>query len=154
MDDDVVVPMWKYRPHAFVGGPVDRFTISLIFGSEELDPAVLTEKFGISPTESLCVGEKRRRKSSPSKIGVWEYEINGVQPIKINDTLLELIKLFDPVKEKIREVAGEYNGSISIGIFLEAWNRSCGLDSEVLGWLSEAGLPLDLDIYGHLDLDD
>ena len=154
MDDEVVVPMWKYRPHVIIGGSVDSFSISLTFCDEKLDPAILTEKFRISPTESLCVGEKRGPKSPPSKRGLWSYRLKGVQPKNPNDSLLELIELFDPVKTTIREVSREFYGRIFIGIFLEAWNRGCGFDSEVLGWLSEAGLTMDLDIYGPMELDE
>src|SRR5262245_34476694 len=135
------------------GGPMVWFVIGIEITADDLKPDEITSLLGVSPTHQHERGQLRFGKDGtprpPPKFGRWAFRLES------NDTdewdANEAAKLFidkltaDPVIWKT--VASRATVRLTIALFLEKGNQGCSLDSEVLRWLADRNVRLDVDIY-------
>jgi len=122
---------------------------------EELDPDLLTELLGISPTSTKRIGEKIPGKIP--KVNSWllstENKVN--EYINVYDMANEIVKLLIPKKQVIIDAIQKYNLSSKLEVVL--WfsinekhaTPAIGFEVETIKFLGEVGAYIDIDTYKH-----
>ena len=126
-------------PFFRVGGPVDRFAVSLNLYGEDLDADEVTRLLGQAPTESGRKGSRRRPGVAPRRKGVWSLSSEAEAPVSPAEALEILLSAVPSDPALWADLSRRFEVTVSFGVFLAAWNRSFDLPSSVLTRVTRLG---------------
>ena len=149
-----VIPFKRKKPPGVLleaGGPVDSFVVSLCFHGEELDPDELTTKLGVSPSRSGRRGSRLGERSPPLRLGFWCLRKEAKAPVTPAEVLEGLLAQLPTSDRTWRVLSERFSVSVSIGIFLEDWNRGFDLSNDLITRVAMIGASFGCDIYAPDD---
>jgi hypothetical protein len=145
------------EPPEFVhaGGDVDHVKVTLSVSGDDLDPAEVSRTLGQSPTFAARRGDVRKSRDATvtQPTGVWLLEVGDSREWVLADAIRALLNKLPPPSDSWARLAGRFTLRISVGLFLEQWNRGCALPPDLIAELAARHLGLDFDIYGNTDGD-
>ena len=133
-----------------VGGDVDRITVSVRVGGEDLDPDEVTRAFGVQPTFAAGKGERRQSggREVVQRTGVWYVSFEGTpEEWTLADAVRELLALLPQDLAVWERLAARYSLDVFCGLHMRRWNRGFALEPPLLRQLADRHLELDVDIY-------
>lgn len=133
-----------------VGGPIDRFMISLCLYSDDLDPGSLTLALGVEPSRAYRRGDRVSPSVEATRHeGGWILQYRGEQPEEVETGLQKLLASVPAGPAAVRELRRQHRIVLSIGLFLERFNRTFRLSPECLGLILSYGVhEVQFDVWG------
>jgi hypothetical protein len=125
--------------------------VSLFIYGHDLDPALVTEKLGLTPEVAARRGATRhwQGKSSVQKVGVWGYKIKGAEVEPLVD---QFIAALTPCDNILARLPAAEEGVIEIFISMLSDEGSIACEEELsvtqMKSLCAFGLPLRFTVYG------
>ena len=135
------------RELIWIGGDIDRVSVTLRFSGDDLDPAFVSTLLGAEPTQAFRKGDmiSRKHSQSVSQTGRWHLRRPQSKGALLEEQINELLSMVSSDLSAWRELE-KYNGDLFCGLFLNEWNRGCRLSSGMIRKIAERRLILDLDI--------
>ena len=153
-----VLPFRQGKPESAdlmsVGGSVDRFVVALLLYGEDLDPAEITRRLGVEPQTAGLAGSRMSPRAAPLTRGVWGLERKDQAPATPSATLAALLSLVPPDPALWAELSSRFEIRVSLGLFLEQWNRGFELPADLVRRVGELGASVSCDIYAPDDGED
>ncbi len=133
-------------------GIVHTSAATLGFYGDDLDPDEITTCLGVSPTiavrkDGSWLTNQGTKKTA--KTGSWRLEVDRCEPADLDGQIRQLLSFSPNAPEVWQSLAARYQGRIFVGLFLNSGNEGLTLQPSTLTMISDRGLTLDLDIYGH-----
>jgi len=147
MSDDDNTIQFPVRVIGEAGGIVDESRATLCIYGDDLDPAEVSAVLQVEPTRAHRKGDRRHPQSPAARKGAWLLSVEARAPEGPSDCLQELLAKVSPDPATWAKLHSEYEIRVSVGIFIEAWNRGFELPARVLEALALRSLNLDFDIY-------
>jgi hypothetical protein len=133
-----------------VGGDVDRITVSVRVGGDDLDPDEVTRVLGVEPTFAARKGDRRRSAGGEvvQRTGVWCVNFEGApEEWTLGDAVGQLVARLPHDPAVWEGLAARYSLDVFCGLHMSCWNRGFALDPALLRQLADRHLKLDVDIY-------
>lgn len=152
-DDDKIVPITRALKNrgevlATVGGVVDETRVTLCLYAKDLDPRVMSELLGVSPSRAHRRGDRAGPRSPPFKHGAWFLEEEGRAPLGPQHLVARLLARIPgadaPVWAQVRQLAEIH---LWFGIFVVGWNQGFELGPGQAMQLGKIGCRLMFDVY-------
>ena len=145
------------EPSEFVhaGGDIDHVKVTLSVSGDELDPDEVTGALARAPTFTARRGDRRTSAHGTvtQRTGVWLLELGDSREWVLADAIRTLLTVLPPPSDVWTRLADKYELVLSIGLFLEQWNRGCELPADLLAELAQRRLGLSFDIYSNVEGD-
>lgn len=128
-----------------VGGPVDRFVVSLcIYDFEE--PAELERLLGVVPTSSHRAGDRH----GPADRAIWQHSAwiltrRGKAPQQVEDAVFSLLESIDRLA--LAQISSRADCKLSLGLFLRSADSGFWLSNATMANVAAAGLTLDCEVF-------
>ena len=135
-----------------LGGEFEECTVSISFYSENLDRHKITQMLGVDPTKAWNAGEKYpvgNEKSGKFMMQDWGQWILKSE-VRDNNPENQTVFLLGRCSQDLdlwKQLASEYDATLSITAYAHNWNRELRLSSNIMGMLAERGLELWIDAY-------
>jgi hypothetical protein len=84
-----------------------------------------------------------------ARTGVWLLKIGDREPADIDWQINALLDELSDDLPSWCSFASRFRGRIFLGLFLDSSNEGIAIEPQTIARLSERGLLLDFDIYGH-----
>jgi hypothetical protein len=152
MPDTIETPK-ELEADLTVGGPVDKFRVTLAIYHADLDPSEVTHIMGCEPTGSQRRGDRRSEKSAVLPVGGWFLTKEATAPSTPNDAITSLLSIPHP-NIPWKELAQRFKIQIRIGIHTGGWNRGFELSPAVVAILAGTAAPISFDLYMYGDDDE
>ena len=126
-----------------------RYSVQLRIESPSLDTAQITKELGMSPTQTRQAGEWR----SPTSIwekALWAMDAvddSGPEWDNLEAGLRELLQIFSPHQERIREYSQKYEVYFYCGQFSAGRGGGPSLSADILSQLGNFHVPVSLHAY-------
>jgi len=134
-----------------------RYRVGFRIGSDNLNPAELTEKLKLSPDKAHCKGDPHTSTSkkgklihySPFSTGVWILHSRVDEHAVLEQHLKSLLIILYPLKDLLAELAGRgYKMDMFCGVFTrEAPQPGFDISPDILMQLGELNIALGVCIY-------
>lgn len=139
---------------ARMGGPFQRMFFLLEIFGDELDPEVVSSLLGSAATKCYKKGDVRPRGSQYYKCGAWILDSGEIligESRSGEEGLKTWVDAIPGDKAAWAELRAQYDVHVRIVGYTDQMNADFTIPPEVLGRLSELGLPLTMDPYLSLD---
>lgn len=144
------MPEFPPGEYATVAGDVDRITVSVRAGGDDLDPEAVTRALGVAPTFAARKGERRRSGGGEvvQRTGVWYVAFGGApQEWTLGEAIDALLDRLPDDLAVWDALAARYRLDLFCGLHLEDWNRGITLGPALLRRLADRHLEISFDIY-------
>ena len=135
------------------GGPMPWFAIGIEITAEDLNPDEITSLLGVRPTTQHKRGEPvfnkdHTRKRLP-KFGRWSLGLESSETDEwdTNEAVKQLIARFPTDPTVWGAISERAKIRLTLALFLENFNQGFSIDPDVLRWLADRNVALDIDIY-------
>jgi hypothetical protein len=88
-----------------------------------------------------------------ARFGLWSLAAPETEPADLDAQVRHLLEGLTPDLEAWRQLAAAFNVDLFCGWFMHRANEGLQISVDTLLALADRHIPLDLDIYGHLDGD-
>ncbi len=137
-----------------VGGSVDRFAVSLLLYGEDLDPEEITRRLGVEPQTAGLAGSRMSPRAAPLTRGVWGLKREDSAPATPGAALAALLAPLPRDAALWADLSSRFEIRVSLGLFLEEWNRGFELPADLVRRIGELGASVGCDIYAPDDGED
>ena len=122
-----------------------RTEVTLQVSGDELDPAWVTSKLGIEPTQAHRKGEAVGKRN-PARTGVWSLSDTN-ETRSLEEKLRHLMSLISMDQQGWLVVTRKWRVRAFCGIFLDEWNEGTVISPDILAELAKRRIQLELDVY-------
>jgi hypothetical protein len=135
------------------GGPISWFALGIEITADDLKPDEITSLLGVKPTHQHERGELRFGKDGtprrPPKFGRWALRIESGETDEwdANEAAKLLIAKFTADPIIWNTISSRATVRLTLALILESANQGFSLDPDVLRWLADRNVRLDIDIY-------
>lgn len=130
-------------------GAVNSLTTLWIRG-DDLDVHEVTRLLGRDPTYSVFKGEYLiKHQARVARTGAWSLEAEDRTPDNVTGQINEILSGLTQDLDVWRAISSQLNGRIVLGFFMEQSNEGFDLSADTLKLLTDRGLALEFDLYGH-----
>lgn len=125
--------------------------------SDEGDHSVVTSQLGIEPTNAWNAGDMNPGGKRKRKIMSWQYESGLDDRHDIEEHIVELFKVFEPLSQQLQQLSAEFDICIQCVGYFPPSGHGIHIDRDFVVKAAKIGASFDLDFYyisdnGH-DLD-
>ncbi len=115
--------------------------------SGSFDPAQITERMGINPTESSLEGDLIRGSKMVRKCSRWILRSRLDTTVALEEHVSDVLAQLDAKKEEFRQLSAELGGVMELVGYFHAYYPGLTFESDVVARLSEYSLSMDCDFY-------
>ena len=134
---------------------ISRSAASIRFYGPDLDPEMLSQLLGASPTRSGRKGEPQSGSdgddSRTNRTGFWLIDYGEPDETDLEEKVESLLRKLTDNLEIWQEITAAYQVDVFCGLFLDGWNEGFELSPELMKKLADRGLPIGFDIYSPTD---
>jgi hypothetical protein len=126
------------------------YSVALRISGEDLDPAEVTARLGLSPTEARISGQPRPGNKSVWDESMWEYEVwpdKKTAWSSLEEGLLTLLSAFRSSGQILEGYQRTGNVFLWCGHFSSSFGGGPSLPAELLKQLGDFGVELYLDTF-------
>lgn len=137
------------------GGPIEWFSIGLRISTEEITPERISELLGCAPTHAQRLGDPILRADGSvlrlAKFSLWRLKLTPEETDEwdVCEAAKLLLAQVRPDVNVWRGIGLGAEMSLSFGLSMESSNNGFSLDVELLGFLADRGIELDVDVYAE-----
>jgi hypothetical protein len=140
-------------------GRVSRSTLTLRFGADDLDPAVISSALGARPSLAYAKGgawATPAGKAMVGRSGLWTLSVPDRTPADLDGQIAELLGPLVANLDVWRDLSAKYDGELFVGLFMttfnglvasENFNEGLAIGCQTLAAVASRGLRFDFDIY-------
>lgn len=151
MMTDRETPLHGDRVLAEAGGLVDESRATLAIYGDDLDPDIVSDLLGCSPSRAHRKGDRKTVTSVPFRSGAWLLTVEARSPEGPAEAIADLLGRFPAEPGFWQRIIGVYDVSIRVAIHTSGWNRGFCLPAGLLSRVGQIGLPIDVDLYCYGD---
>jgi hypothetical protein len=132
------------------------YSVALRICGVKLDPAVVSARLGLTPTQIRMVGQPRPGGKSVWDEAMWEYEVSSdgraAWP-SLEEGLRTLLSAFQPLNEALEQYKRSFHVLLWCGHFSSGFDGGPTFSSTLLKELADFGVELYLDTYSSVPTD-
>ena len=128
------------------------YTVAFRAAGERLNIKQVSELLGLTPTHIINVGDAQSR--GPSAKAVWSFEVfsrSGGEWHILEDALVELLSIFEPRVNSVRQLQDECEVFLWCGYFTSSVGGGPQFSPALLRRVADFGVELFLDTYCSQD---
>jgi hypothetical protein len=111
------------------------------------DPAQITERVGINPTESSLEGSVIERTQMVRKCSRWELRSRLETTATLEEHVVDVLTQLDKNKDGFKALSAELGGVMELVGYFHAYYPGLTFESDVIARLAEYSLSMDCDLY-------
>jgi hypothetical protein len=126
------------------------YSVALRISGVELDPAEITAKLGLTPTQVRIAGQPHPGGTCVWDEAMWEYEVwpEGRTPwSSLEEGLTTILSVFQQLNELLRQYQKSFHVFLWCGHFSSSFCGGPTFSSSLLKQLGDFGIELCLDTY-------
>ncbi len=113
----------------------------------EFDPAEITSRLGLAPTESWKKGARNPRTHFERNHSRWILDSRLEESASLNTHIRDVLQQLKPYVEVVRELRSTLNGWLqAVGYFHDGYS-GVSLDEDIVAGLAEIKVGVDFDFY-------
>lgn len=118
------------------------FTITGAF-----DPAEITLRAGVTPTDSWRLGDLHPRTRHPRKFSSWSLRSRLDQQRELEAHVRDVLTQLDANRDEFQQISREFGGCMQLVGYFPAGYPGLGLDREIITRFVAYSLEADFDFY-------
>jgi hypothetical protein len=126
-----------------------RVVVAFTLSGEALDPDIVSAKLRLRPSNAARKGELRRN-GTVNQIGLWRYDVEVLDPIRVGDAVRVLLDRLRPVWPIAVEFGQWLESEVDISIEPTDRIPGIGIDQLVIRDLAELNARLDIGITADI----
>ena len=111
------------------------------------DPAQITERVGINPTESSLEGSVIERTKMVRKCSRWGLRSRLETTATLEEHVVDVLTQLDKNKDGFKALSAELGGVMELVGYFHAYYPGLTFESDVIARLAEYSLSMDCDLY-------
>lgn len=118
--------------------------------SDDLNPKLVTDFLGLSPTQSWAKGDDIRGKNNRRKESIWLLSTEYEESLDINNQLSKLLIILNDKKYKLLELVQLYPVNYTMEIVIRVRKGEVPaiyFDSQTISFINEIQAKIDIDLY-------
>ena len=132
--------------------PNQQYAYFTIFGG--FNPAEITARVGVAPTECRRQGDPHPRTQQPNKFSRWSLYSRLGRDWELGAHVRDVLAQLDGNRAGFQHVSREYGGCMQLVGYFYGGYPGLGLDRDVVEQLATYALSVDFDFYGLEPEDD
>lgn len=134
---------------------ISRSRASLRITGDQLDPEIIIELLGCSPTISrkkgdVIIGQKTGNKRDAG-FGIWRLRASEKSPENLDGQVQEILGQLTNDMKVWKSLGSRFELDLFCGIFMNEENEGMAISSKTLMELGMRGVKIGLDIYAPVD---
>ncbi len=125
------------------GGPIEWFSVAIIFSGPYMSPAAISAAMHLEPTREREVDKAKKIAAQ------WVRALKRADTDEwdVGEAMRTLVEQFPDDDSAWLALPPETQIRLSVGLALKSYNQGFSLEPDIMGWLAKRRVILDVEIY-------